>query len=276
MRADEYLMKGYLMRKLLVILLILTVSLTLTNVQASQPTPDCVNLNEALGILEQAQTLAAEDPSTALVLIEEARLLLEDIEAQCGSATVENNSFITRSLAEGSLQHFSVAMPDGWTVQTDEVEYTDENVSAGIVSRAVALPLTNISGLDSDFNPERIVPGQKIAMLAVGQLVPLLDVMSVLDEAENMAEIDSAEALGQFLISTIQGDDIKLGEPLPTSSQLGNGLRFSIEIENIKGWVIVWDIVPEVYGLVIGFALPSDFESLMTDVEGIAASVRLE
>jgi len=208
---------------------------------------------------------------------------LEDIEAQCGSATVENNRFITSSLGEGSLQHFSVAIPDGWTVQTDEVEYTDENVSAGIVSRAVALPLTNIAGLDSDFNPERIVPGQKIAMLAVGQLVPLLDVMGVLDEADNLADMDSAEDLGQFLLSTIQGDDIKLGEALPTSSQLGNGLRFSIEIENIKGWVIVikgwvivWNIVPEVYGLVIGFALPSDFESLMTDVEGIAASVRLE
>ena len=276
MRADEYPMKGYLMRKLLVILLILTVSLTLTSVQASQPTPDCLNLSEAMGILEQAQSIAAADPTTALRLIEEARLLLEAIESQCGSATVESNRFITSSLGEGSLQHFSVAIPDGWTVQTDEVEYTDEDVSAGIVSRAVALPLTTIPGLDSGFNPESIVPGQKMAMLAVGQLVPLLDVMSVLDEAENMAEIDSAEALGQFLISTIQGDDIKLGEPLPTSSQLGNGLRFSIEIENIKGWVIVWDIVPEVYGLVIGFALPAEFESLMTDVEGMAASVRLE
>jgi hypothetical protein len=276
MRADEYPMKGYLMRKLLVILLIFTVSLTLTSVQASQPTPDCVNLSEALSILEQAQTLAAEDPSTALALIEEARLLLEDIEAQCGTEVMERNRFITTSLDEGSLQHFSVAIPDGWTVQMDEVEYTDENVSAGIVSRAVALPLTNIAGLDSGFNPERLVPGQKIAMLAVGQLVPLLDVMSVLDEADNLAEMDSAEDLGQFLISTIQGDEIKLGEPLPASSQLGNGLRFSIEIENIKGWVIVWNIVPEVYGLVIGFALPADFESLMTDVECIAASVRLE
>jgi hypothetical protein len=276
MRADEYPMKGYPMRKLLVILLILTVSLTLTSVLASQPTPDCVNLNEAMGILEQAQSIAAADPTTALRLIEEARLLLEAIESQCGSATVESNRFITSSLDEGSLQHFSVAIPDGWTVQTDEVEYTDENVSAGIVSRAVALPLTNIPGLDSDFNPEHIVSGQKIAMLAVGQLVPLLDVMDVLDEADNLADIDSAEALGQFLISTIQGDDIKLGEALPASSQLGNGLRFSIEIENIKGWVIVWNVAPEVYGLVIGFALPSDFESLMTDIEGMAASVRLE
>ncbi|HUN06207.1 MAG TPA: hypothetical protein PLQ56_06380 [Aggregatilineales bacterium] len=269
-------MKGYLMRKLLVILLILTVSLTLTSVQASQPTPDCVNLSEAMGILEQAQTAAGDDPAEALRLIGEARLLLEGIEAQCSTEVMERNRFITTSLDEGSLQHFSVAIPDGWTVQTDEVEYTDENVSAGIVSRAVALPLTNIAGLDSDFNPERIVPGQKIAMLAVGQLVPLLDVMGVLDEADNLADMDSAEDLGQFLLSTIQGDDIKLGEALPTSSQLGNGLRFSIEIENIKGWVIVWNIVPEVYGLVIGFALPSDFESLMTDVEGIAASVRLE
>lgn len=276
MRADEYPMKGYLMRKLLVILLIFTVSLTLTSVQASQPTPDCVNLSEAMGILEQAQTAAADDPAEALRLIAEARLLLESIEAQCSTEVMERNRFITTSLDEGSLQHFSVAIPDGWTVQTDEVEYTDENVSAGIVSRAVALPLTNIAGLDSDFNPERIVPGQKIAMLAVGQLVPLLDVMGVLDEADNLADMDSAEDLGQFLLSTIQGDDIKLGEALPTSSQLGNGLRFSIEIENIKGWVIVWNIVPEVYGLVIGFALPSDFESLMTDVEGIAASVRLE
>ncbi len=276
MRADEYPMKGYLMRKLLVILLILTVSLTLTSVQASQPTPDCVNLSEAMGILEQAQTAAGDDPAEALRLIGEARLLLEGIEAQCSTEVMERNRFITTSLDEGSLQHFSVAIPDGWTVQTDEVEYTDENVSAGIVSRAVALPLTNIAGLDSDFNPERIVPGQKIAMLAVGQLVPLLDVMGVLDEADNLADMDSAEDLGQFLLSTIQGDDIKLGEALPTSSQLGNGLRFSIEIENIKGWVIVWNIVPEVYGLVIGFALPSDFESLMTDVEGIAASVRLE
>lgn len=276
MRADEYPMKGYLMRKLLVILLIFTVSLTLTSVQASQPTPDCVNLSEAMGMLEQAQTAAADDPAEALRLIAEARLLLEGIEAQCNTEVMESNRFITTSLDEGSLQHFSVAIPDGWTVQTDEVEYTDENVSAGIVSRAVALPLTNIAGLDSDFNPERIVPGQKIAMLAVGQLVPLLDVMGVLNEAENLADMDSAEDLGQFLISTIQGDDIKLGEALPASSQLGNGLRFSIEIENIKGWVIVWNIVPEVYGLVIGFALPADFESLMTDVEGIAASVRLE
>lgn len=276
MRADEYPMKGYLMRKLLVILLIFTVSLTLTSVQASQTTPDCVNLSEAMGILEQAQTAAADDPAEALRLIAEARLLLEGIEAQCNTEVMESNRFITTSLDEGSLQHFSVAIPDGWTVQTDEVEYTDENVSAGIVSRAVALPLTNIAGLDSDFNPERIVPGQKIAMLAVGQLVPLLDVMGVLNEAENLADMDSAEDLGQFLLSTIQGDDIKLGEALPTSSQLGNGLRFSIEIENIKGWVIVWNIVPEVYGLVIGFALPADFESLMTDVEGIAASVRLE
>lgn len=276
MRADEYPMKGYLMRKLLVILLILTVSLTLTSVQASQPTPDCVNLSEAMGMLEQAQTAAADDPAEALRLIAEARLLLEGIEAQCSTEVVESNRFITTSLDEGSLQHFSVAIPDGWTVQTDEVEYTDENVSAGIVSRAVALPLTNIEGLDSDFNPERIVPGQKIAMLAVGQLVPLLDVMAVLDEADNLADMDSAEDLGQFLLSTIQGDDIKLGEALPASNQLGNGLRFSIEIENIKGWVIVWNIVPEVYGLVIGFALPADFESLMRDVEGIAASVRLE
>lgn len=276
MRADEYPMKGYLMRKLLVILLILTVSLTLTSVQASQPTPDCVNLSEAMGMLEQAQTAAADDPAEALRLIAEARLLLEGIEAQCSTEVVESNRFITTSLDEGSLQHFSVTIPDGWTVQTDEVEYTDENVSAGIVSRAVALPLTNIAGLDSDFNPERIVPGQKIAMLAVGQLVPLLDVMGVLDEADNLADMDSAEDLGQFLLSTIQGDDIKLGEALPASSQLGNGLRFSIEIENIKGWVIVWNIVPEVYGLVIGFALPADFESLMNDVEGIAASVRLE
>lgn len=276
MRADEYPMKGYLMRKLLVIFLIFTVSLTLTSVQASQPTPDCVNLSEAMGILEQAQTAAADDPAEALRLIAEARLLLEGIEAQCSTEVMERNRFITTSLDEGSLQHFSVAIPDGWTVQTDEVEYTDENVSAGIVSRAVALPLTNIAGLDSGFNPELIVPGQKIAMLAVGQLVPLLDVMGVLDEAENLADMDSAEDLGQFLLSTIQGDDIKLGEALPTSSQLGNGLRFSIEIENIKGWVIVWNIVPEVYGLVIGFALPADFESLMTDVEGIAASVRLE
>ncbi|MBN8594450.1 MAG: hypothetical protein J0M33_22020 [Anaerolineae bacterium] len=268
-------MKGYLMRKLLVILLILTVSLTLTSVQASQPTPACVNLSEAMGILEQAQTAAADDPAEALRLIAEARLLLEGIEAQCNTEVMERNRFITTSLDEGSLQHFSVAIPDGWTVQTDEVEYTDENVSAGIVSRAVALPLTNIEGLDSDFNPERIVPGQKIAMLAVGQLVPLLDVMGVLDEADNLADMDSAEDLGQFLLSTIQGDDIKLGEALPASSQLGNGLRFSIEIENIKGWVIVWNIVPEVYGLVIGFALPADFESLMNDVEGIAASVRL-
>lgn len=276
MRADEYPMKGYLMRKLLVILLILTVSLTLTSVQASQPTPDCVNLSEAMGMLEQAQTAAADDPAEALRLIAEARLLLEGIEAQCSTEVVESNRFITTSLDEGSLQHFSVTIPDGWTVQTDEVEYTDENVSAGIVSRAVALPLTNIAGLDSDFNPERIVPGQKIAMLAVGQLVPLLDVMGVLDEADNLADMDSAEDLGQFLLSTIQGDDIKLGEALPASSQLGNGLRFSIEIENIKGWVMVWNIVPEVYGLVIGFALPADFESLMNDVEGIAASVRLE
>ena len=276
MRADEYPMKGYLMRKLLVILLIFTVSLTLTSVQASQPTPDCVNLSEAMGILEQAQTAAADDPAEALRLIAEARLLLEGIEAQCSAEVMERNRFITTSLDEGSLQHFSVAIPNGWTVQMDEVEYTDENVSAGIVSRAVALPLTNIEGLDSDFNPERIVPGQKIAMLAVGQLVPLLDVMGVLDEADNLADMDSAEDLGQFLLSTIQGDDIKLGEALPASSQLGNGLRFSIEIENIKGWVIVWNIVPEVYGLVIGFALPADFESLMNDVEGIAASVRLE
>jgi len=39
--------------------------------------------------------------------------------------------------------------------------------------------------------------------------------MGVLDEADNLADMDSAEDLGQFLLSTIQGDDIKLGEALP-------------------------------------------------------------
>jgi hypothetical protein len=271
MRADERRVKGLMMRKLMLLFTLLLVSLTLRMAQADEVAGDCIDVTEAMALLEQEQAVAVDDPAESLRLVGEARALLEGIEADCTTALLGGTRFESASLFEANIQPFSLVYPAGWRVQADEVRYSED----GSLPRGVALPLTNTPLDEGIIDPADLIAGQQITLLMIGELLPMLDLLNIDEEVDDPSRIDSAATLGDYLLSSIADDEtLPVGEVLPVSAALGTGVRFSIDLEIAIGWVVVWDVQPEVYGVMVGFALPGDFEALMSNVEFIAASVQ--